>query len=35
MEEEMTRERLEQYQSNKAEIKELRYKLQHLGEETV
>ena len=32
MEEEMTRERLEQYQSNKAEIKELRYKLQHLGE---
>ena len=30
--EEMTRKRLEQYQSNKAEIKELRYKLQHLGE---
>lgn len=30
--EEMTRERLEQYQSNKAEIKELRYKLQHLGD---
>ena len=28
----MTRERLEQYQSNKAEIKELRYKLQHLGD---
>lgn len=29
---EMTRERLEQYQSNKAEIKELRYKLQHIGD---
>lgn len=28
----MTRERLEQYQSNKAEIRELKYKLQHLGE---
>lgn len=28
----MTRERLEQYQSNKAEIKELKYKLQHLRE---
>ena len=28
----MTRERLEQYQSNKSEIRELKYKLQHLGE---
>lgn len=28
----MTRDRLEQYQSNKAEIRELKYKLQHLGE---
>lgn len=28
----MTRERLEQYQSNKAEIRELKYKLQHLGD---
>ncbi len=29
----MTRERLEQYQSNKAEIKELKYRLTHLGED--
>lgn len=29
----MTRERLEQYQSNKAEIKELTHKLNHLGED--
>jgi len=28
----MTRDRLEQYQSNKAEIKELKHKLEHLGE---
>ena len=28
--EEMTRERLEAYRSNKEEIKELRYKLEHL-----
>lgn len=28
----MTRDRLEQYQSNRAEIRELKYKLQHLGE---
>ena len=29
---EMTRERLESYRSNKEEIKELQYKLNHLGE---
>lgn len=29
---EMTRERLESYRSNKEEIKELQYKLDHLGE---
>lgn len=29
----MTKERLEQYQTIKEEIKELRYKLEHLGEE--
>lgn len=28
----MTRERLEAYQSNRDEIKELKYKLEHLGE---
>lgn len=30
--EEMTRERLEAYRSNRDEIKELKYKLDHLGE---
>lgn len=30
--EEMTRERLEAYRSNREEIKELKYKLDHLGE---
>ena len=30
--EEMTKERLNEYRSNKAEIQELRYKLAHLGE---
>lgn len=30
--EEMTRERLEAYKSNAAEIKELKYKLAHIGE---
>lgn len=29
---EMTKERLEAYKSNKEEIRELRYKLEHLGE---
>ena len=28
----MTRERLEAYRSNRDEIKELKYKLEHLGE---
>lgn len=32
MEMEMTKERLEAYKSNKEEIRELRYKLEHLGE---